>query len=134
MKVQSRHLVSALVLAVVFRTGGCAANSVPPEDVKQPYGQRRASSSQSSTARLQSACRGLQTALAMFQAESGEYPNELSLENLKFAPPAVRSAAKEAILKIEDYRADENGYSFVAVGKDEKTRLRVTPNAIMKLE
>ncbi len=92
------------------------------------------SQAMSSFAQLQSIARNLHVLLEMHHAENGRYPASLSLDDLRLGDPSIQNRIREALLAIEDYQVSDNRYSFVAVGKDGKTRLRVTPGEIQKLE
>jgi len=88
----------------------------------------------SNAARVQNVCRMLQVLLKVHHAEQGKYPPTLSLADLKLGDSSSQAQVREALSAIEDYKAAGAQFSFVAVGKDGKTRFRVTDAEVKKVD
>ena len=104
------------------------------ERVLDGISQAKLSQAMSTVAQLQNAARNLQVVLHMHFAEQGKYPPTLSMENLGSIEPSVQNRIRESLAAIEDYRVSDTGFSLLAVGKDGKSRFRVTQDAIRKVE
>ena len=63
-------------------------------------------------------------------AEHGKYPASLSLDHLSRAGPAFPGEIANSLSAIEGYQTSGDRFSFVGVGKDGKTRCRVTERTI----
>ena len=81
-------------------------------------------------ASLDQAGRQLQLLLHRYHAEHGKYPSELSLDGLSGGDPTVQRDITGSLSGIEDYRATGEAFSVVVVGKDGRTRRRVTERGI----
>jgi len=79
---------------------------------------------------LENGCRLLRVSLEAARAEQGQYPRTLSLDNLPLRDPGLESEITASLSSIESYQPTRDGFSFVAVGKDGKTRRRVTERGI----
>lgn len=64
------------------------------------------------------ACKQIIVLFASFYVDDGQYPGTFSIADLeRFDPYSAKSIAR-SITAIEDYRASQDHYSMVAVGKD----------------
>ncbi len=84
----------------------------------------------SAVAALENGCRLLRVSLEAARAEQGQYPSALSLDNLPLRNPGLESEIAASLSSIESYQPTRDGFSFIAVGKDGKTRRRVTERGI----
>lgn len=85
---------------------------------------------QSRLANMKSFCANLRILLEMYYNENGSYPAHLSLDSLKLGDQSTTERAREYLSAIESYTTSNNHFSFIAVSKDGKTRLRVTQDGI----
>lgn len=87
-------------------------------------------SERAAVARVMSAGQVLRVCLQARFAERSAYPSQLSLEALDLGDPSAEAQVRKALSAIEGYTASENGFSLVAVGKDGKTRVRVSGEGV----
>lgn len=90
----------------------------------------RSSMAMANAAQMKNACRMLQVLLHRHQVENDSYPEELSLDDLGFAPRSAQDRIKKSLSAIEDYEVTDEGFRFVAVGKSGRSRLRITESEI----
>jgi len=83
--------------------------------------------------RAMSAGQVLRVCLQSLFAERGAYPSQLSFEALELGDPTAEAQVRKALSAIEEYVASGSGFSLVAVGKDGKTRVRVSGEGVEEM-
>ena len=89
-----------------------------------------AAQKQAERSSAENACRQLRVVLANQFVEMGGYPSRLTLDDLEKLDPYTSRDIRRALSAIEDYRANRDGYSFVAVSALGNHRIRVVDGEI----
>jgi tetratricopeptide (TPR) repeat protein len=95
------------------------------ETILDNVGHVDASLAMAERSKAQAACRQLAVVLAQQYVEEGAYPSRFSLADAKARDPFGSRSIARALSSIEDYRASQDGYSFVAVSARGRYRIRV---------
>jgi predicted Zn-dependent protease len=79
---------------------------------------------------MKAACHRLYLLLTRYRVENDNYPEHLNLHSLDFVDSASERALQKSLSAIEDYQASKKGFSLTAVGKDSRTRIRITQDGV----
>jgi hypothetical protein len=99
------------------------------EQILDQVGHIDAAIGMSNRARGEAACRQLIVFLANIYVNDGRYPASLTLADLERMDPHASQNIGAALAAIDDYRASQDSYSLVAVGKHGE-RFRVVNGTI----
>jgi hypothetical protein len=100
------------------------------ENLLDGLSKARHSKAMSQVHSRRAACQRLHVNMAVYYVEYDGYPENLSIDSLDFMDSTSQRFIRKNLSAIEDYEVSKRNFSLVAVGKDGKTRFRVTQDGV----